>query len=85
MVGSQISALTGVLETQSGVASGLFDTSFSIGSALGVAICSSIAVVPINVAWASLPMSGYISAFAVAAAVAVMGLPVCLTLLREQT
>lgn len=43
MVGSQISALTGVEELNSGTAAGLVDTSFSIGAALGVAICSSVA------------------------------------------
>ncbi len=75
MVGSQFSALTGVLETPSGVASGPFDTSFSTGSALGVAICSSVAVVPVDVAWASLPLSRYASAFPVAAAVRHRGLP----------
>ncbi|WP_434621316.1 MFS transporter [Arthrobacter sp. A5] len=84
MVGSQISALTGVLETQSGVASGLFDTSFSIGSALGVAICSSVAVASGNLTPAN-PMSGAALAFAVAATLAASGIPVSLTLLRERS
>ena len=40
-VSSQIAALTGVAEEESGLAAGLVDTSFNIGSALGVAIAAS--------------------------------------------
>jgi MFS family permease len=40
---SQIAALTGVTEKDSGLAAGLADTSFAIGTALGVAICTSVA------------------------------------------
>ncbi len=40
----QIAALDGVAEKESGVAAGLVDTSFNIGSALGIATTTSVAV-----------------------------------------
>lgn len=43
-VASQIAALDGVAEQESGLAAGLVDTSFNIGSALGIAIVTSVAV-----------------------------------------
>jgi EmrB/QacA subfamily drug resistance transporter len=43
-VASQIAALEGVAERESGLAAGLVDTSFNIGSALGIAIVTSAAV-----------------------------------------
>ena len=43
-VSSQIAALTGVAEEESGLAAGLVDTSFNIGSALGIAIAASAVV-----------------------------------------
>jgi EmrB/QacA subfamily drug resistance transporter len=42
-VASQIAALSGVAEQESGLAAGLVDSSFNIGGALGIAILSSIA------------------------------------------
>ena len=41
-VTSQIAALDGVAEEESGLAAGLVDTSFNIGSALGIAIVTSV-------------------------------------------
>ena len=43
-VTSQIAALDGVAEEESGLAAGLVDTSFNIGSALGIAIVTSVTV-----------------------------------------
>ncbi|GAA2629242.1 MFS transporter [Actinomadura fulvescens] len=43
-VASQIAALTGVAEEESGLASGLVDTSFNIGSAFGISIVTMVAV-----------------------------------------
>ncbi|WP_171064178.1 MFS transporter [Actinomadura soli] len=43
-VASQIAALTGVSEEESGLASGLVDTSFNIGSAVGISIVTMVAV-----------------------------------------
>jgi predicted MFS family arabinose efflux permease len=43
-VASQIAALTGVADEESGLASGLVDTSFNIGSAVGIAIAATAAV-----------------------------------------
>jgi MFS family permease len=62
-VGAQISAFTGVAEEDSGLAAGLIDTSFSMGCALGVAVCTSVALT-----------AGYRAAFAVAALFALAGL-----------
>jgi hypothetical protein len=41
-VASQIAALTGAAERESGLAAGLADSSFNIGSALGIAILSTV-------------------------------------------
>lgn len=43
-VGAQIAALSGVAVEHSGLAAGLADTSFAVGTALGVAVCGSVAV-----------------------------------------
>lgn len=43
-VAAQIAALTGVKERESGFAAGLVDTSFAIGSALGVAVVTTVLV-----------------------------------------
>jgi Na+/melibiose symporter-like transporter len=43
-VAAQIAGLAGVAEQESGLAAGLVDSSFNIGSALGIAVLSSIAV-----------------------------------------
>jgi EmrB/QacA subfamily drug resistance transporter len=40
---AQIAALSGAKEADSGLAAGVVDTSFSMGTALGIAICTSVA------------------------------------------
>lgn len=64
-VAAQILAFTGVAEEDSGLAAGLIDTSFSMGCALGVAVCTSVALT-----------GGDRAAFAVAALFALAGLAV---------
>jgi MFS family permease len=73
-VAGSIASLTGVAETEAGLASGLNNASFQIGGAVGVAILSTVAV---SGARGADPLaaltSGYQSAFAVAIAVAALG------------
>jgi EmrB/QacA subfamily drug resistance transporter len=73
-VAGSIASLTGVAESEAGLASGLNNASFQIGSAVGVAILSSVAV---SGAHGADPLTaltnGYQSAFAVAIAVAALG------------
>ena len=42
-VSAQIAALSGVAENDSGLAAGLADTSFAMGTGLGVAVCAGVA------------------------------------------
>ncbi len=74
-VAGSIASLTGVAESEAGLASGLNNASFQIGGAVGVAILSSVAV---SGAHATDPLAalteGYQSAFAVAIAVAALGM-----------
>jgi MFS family permease len=73
-VAGSIASLTGVAETEAGLASGLNNASFQIGGAVGVAILSSVAV---SGAHGDNPLaaltSGYQSAFAAAIVVAALG------------
>ncbi|MGH3377903.1 MAG: MFS transporter [Actinoallomurus sp.] len=73
----QISALTGIGEEHSGLAAGLADTSFAVGTALGVAICGSVAVA----AGPGLP--GQRTAFGTAGAFACLGLLAAVALLTR--
>jgi EmrB/QacA subfamily drug resistance transporter len=84
---AQIAALTGVAERDSGLAAGLADTSFAIGTALGVAICSSVAAAsasatggPVTLALAS----GHRTAFATTAVIAATGTVLALALLGKR-
>jgi predicted MFS family arabinose efflux permease len=74
-VAGSIASLTGVAESDAGLASGLNNASFQIGGAVGVAILSSVAV---SGAHGADPLAaltdGYRSAFAAAIAVAVLGI-----------
>jgi len=74
-VAGSIASLTGVAETDAGLASGLSNASFQIGGAVGVAILSTVAV---SGAHGPDPLAaltaGYQSAFAVAIAVAALGM-----------
>jgi EmrB/QacA subfamily drug resistance transporter len=85
-VPSQIAALAGVARHVSGLAAGLVDTSFSIGTALGVAICSSVALARAEAAGGPAPLaaiSGHRAAFAAAAILAALGLLAALALFRR--
>jgi MFS family permease len=74
-VAGSIASLTGVAETEAGLASGLNNASFQIGGAVGVAILSSVAV---SHAHGADPLAaltnGYRSAFAAAIVVAAIGM-----------
>jgi MFS family permease len=71
-VAGSIASLTGVAETEAGLASGLNNASFQIGGAIGVAILSTVTVSHGAGSVAALT-EGYRSAFAVAIAVAAVG------------
>jgi MFS family permease len=87
-VASQIAALTGVADEESGLAAGIVDSSFNIGGALGVAILSTVAVASTEAlseggsdAQLQAITDGYQSAFAVAVGFALLGLLAALALL----
>jgi MFS family permease len=81
-VAASIASLTGVAESEAGLASGLNNASFQIGGAIGVAVLSTVAV---SGAHGANPLAaltnGYQSAFAVAIVFAVIGLVVASLLL----
>ena len=81
-VAGSIASLAGVAETEAGLASGLNNTSFQIGGAVGVAILSTVAV---SEAEGSGPLAaltnGYQAAFTTAIAFAGVGLLTALLLL----
>jgi EmrB/QacA subfamily drug resistance transporter len=92
-VGAQIAALTGVPEKDSGLAAGLADTCFAIGTALGTAICVSIAahraaaagrLVAAGRPAATALASGQHAAFATASTFALLALIAALGLLRSR-
>src|SRR5215208_213421 len=73
-VAGSIASLTGVAETEAGLASGLNNASFQIGGAVGVAILSTVAVSGAHGAGSLTALTnGYQSAFGVAIAVAALG------------
>jgi EmrB/QacA subfamily drug resistance transporter len=73
-VAGSIASLTGVAETEAGLASGLNNASFQIGGAVGVAILSTVAVSGAHGADRLAALTaGFQSAFAVAIAFAVLG------------
>lgn len=88
-VSAQIAALSGVAESESGLAAGLVDTSFSIGGALGLAVLTTAAVSRTNDATAAgityqvALTEGFRTALTVAIAFALGGLLIALTLLRR--
>jgi EmrB/QacA subfamily drug resistance transporter len=71
-VAGSIASLTGVAESDAGLASGLNNASFQIGGAVGVAILSTVAVSGGAGSLTAL-VDGYRSAFAVAIVVAALG------------
>jgi EmrB/QacA subfamily drug resistance transporter len=73
-VAGSIASLTGVSESEAGLASGLNNASFQIGGAVGVAILSTVAVSGTDGALSLATLTdGYQSAFAAAIAVAALG------------
>ncbi|RIQ11185.1 MFS transporter [Jiangella rhizosphaerae] len=90
-VSSQIAALAGVAESESGLASGLEETSFTIGSTLGVATLTAVAVARADdlVAGGTEPLaaltSGVQTGFLVAAGFTVLGALAAITLLWRRT
>jgi EmrB/QacA subfamily drug resistance transporter len=84
-VAGSIASLTGVAETEAGLASGLNNASFQIGGAVGVAILSSVAVSGAHGADTLAALTaGYQSAFAVAIVVAALGLVAASLLLGKR-
>jgi EmrB/QacA subfamily drug resistance transporter len=89
-VAANVAALSGVAERESGLASGIANTSFDVGGALGVAMASTVAAsnadaMLVKAGQAPLSaqelVSGYRSAIIAAATVAVIALLAALTLL----
>jgi predicted MFS family arabinose efflux permease len=92
-VAAQIAGLSGVAEQESGLAAGLVDCSFNIGSALGIAVLSTVAVARTEdvLAGSEPPAStalalteGFQTAFLVALGIAVLGALLALVLLRRR-
>jgi EmrB/QacA subfamily drug resistance transporter len=83
-VASQIAALAGVADEDSGLAAGLVDSAFNIGAALGIAILSTVAVAAAGDAAAGRDAAlteGFRTAFLVAIGFAVAGALVALAFL----
>jgi EmrB/QacA subfamily drug resistance transporter len=92
-VASQIAGLSGVGEQESGLAAGLVDSSFNVGSALGIAVLSTVAVArtedvlagPGTPASTALAMTeGFQVAFLVALGIAGLGALLALVLLERE-
>jgi EmrB/QacA subfamily drug resistance transporter len=92
-VASQIAGLSGVADQESGLAAGLVDSSFNIGSALGIAALTTVAVArtedvlagpdePASTAFAL--TEGFQAAFLVAFGIALLGALLALLLLRRE-
>jgi EmrB/QacA subfamily drug resistance transporter len=80
---AQITALHGIAEQDSGIGAGLADTSFALGTAIGVAVCTSVAAAATPaLAGPGGLVSGEHTAFTVAAGFAAAGLVITLTLVR---
>ena len=91
-VAAQIAGLSGVAEEESGLAAGLVDSSFSVGSALGIALLTTVAVARTehllaepDPPSATLALTeGFQSAFFVALGIALLGALLALALLRRE-
>jgi EmrB/QacA subfamily drug resistance transporter len=91
-VASQIAALAGVAEEESGLAAGLVDSSFNIGGALGIAILSTVAVSSADDVLSGVGheaelramTEGFQTAFAVAVGVAALGALLAVLLFRAR-
>jgi EmrB/QacA subfamily drug resistance transporter len=83
-----IAALTGVRQRESGLASGLMNTSIQLGTALGIAIASSVAAGATGAAAGGIPAlgpltAGYHDAMWVLGVIVLLTLPVNLALVRQ--
>jgi EmrB/QacA subfamily drug resistance transporter len=84
-VAGSIASLTGVAETEAGLASGLNNASFQIGAAVGVAVLSSVAVSGAQGTDTLAALTdGYQSAFAAAIVVAALGVVAAALLLGRR-
>jgi predicted MFS family arabinose efflux permease len=92
-VAAQIAGLSGVAEQESGLAAGLVDSSFNIGSALGIAVLSTVALARTEdlLAGAEQPVGtalavteGFQTAFLVGAGIAILGAVLALVLFRRE-
>jgi len=84
-VAGSIASLTGVAESEAGLASGLNNASFQIGGAVGVALLSTVAVSGVHGADRLAALTaGFQSAFAVGIAFSVLGLVVAILLLGRR-
>jgi EmrB/QacA subfamily drug resistance transporter len=90
-VAAQIAGLSGVAEQESGLAAGLVDSSFNIGSALGIAVLSSVAIARTEDTLASgrtdplfAMTEGFQTAFLVGLGIAVLGALLAVGLLRRE-
>jgi EmrB/QacA subfamily drug resistance transporter len=85
-VASQIAALAGVREQESGLAAGLVDSSFNLGGALGLAILSTVSITAAGGELSASALGdgdavdGFQAAFVVAAGFAVVGALVAIVL-----
>jgi MFS family permease len=89
-VAGSIASFAGVQERDAGVASGLQNTSFTVGTALGVAIYSTVATTRTahlagSVAHDVALTAGYRAAFTVAVVVVLVGLVVAMSLSRVRS
>ncbi|WP_433345594.1 MFS transporter [Microtetraspora malaysiensis] len=85
---AQIAALTGVTENDSGLAAGLADTSFAVGTALGTAICSSVAAARTSAIGGPAPLAltaGQHAAFEATGVFVALALITALTLLGKRS
>jgi EmrB/QacA subfamily drug resistance transporter len=83
-VAASIASLAGVAESEAGLASGLNNTSFQIGGAVGVAILSTVAISQADGAEPLAALAnGYQAAFTTAIAFAALGLLVAILLLGK--
>jgi hypothetical protein len=89
-VASQIAALTGVAERESGLAAGLVDSAFHVGAALGIAVVTTVAVARTEEvlgdgsAQLNAITEGFQAAFMVAVVFAIVGALAALAFLRRR-
>jgi choline-glycine betaine transporter len=88
-VASQIAALTGVAERESGLAAGLVDSALHVGAALGIAVSTTVAVARTQdvlgdgSAQLNAITEGFQAAFMVAVVFAIVGALAALAFLRR--